>query len=248
MSLARLWPIAAAVAVAGCGSAAKHQAAPPNARPAAERALLPAQRVLIPAGSGNLAAMAPRAGLTLRDRPGGRVIAHLKATTIYGSPTVVWAAQRRGHWLGVVATTIGNDRIGWLDVARDRPRMWRSAYELVAHLSRRTLELRRGSRLIRTIRVTIGNAATPTPVGRFSVTDKLGSQAGGTYGCCILALNGHQPRLRAGWTGSTRIAIHGSPAQLVGTAASAGCLRATDRELRALMKILPLGTPVTIRP
>jgi lipoprotein-anchoring transpeptidase ErfK/SrfK len=61
-------------------------------------------------------------------------------------------------------------------------------------------------------------------------------------------LNGHQPRLRAGWTGSTRIAIHGSPAQLVGTAASAGCLRATDRELRALMKILPLGTPVTIRP
>ena len=100
---------------------------------------------------------------------------------------------------------------------------------------------------MRTIPVTIGAPSTPTPTGRFEVTDKLIPPAGSGYGCCILALSGHQPHLRPGWAGSDRIAIHGSPDQLVGAAASAGCLRATNSDLRALMKRVPLGTPVVIR-
>jgi lipoprotein-anchoring transpeptidase ErfK/SrfK len=175
------------------------------------------------------------------------VIAHLEPMTEYGSPTVVWAARRRGDWLGVITPAVPNNRVGWLDVGHDRPRMWRSPLSVVASLSTRTLQLRRGSRILRTIPVTIGNPSTPTPLGRFAVTDKLDEKPGGAYGCCILALSGHQPILRPGWAGSDRIAIHGSPAQLVGTAASAGCLRARDRDLRMLMKRVPLGTPVVIR-
>jgi lipoprotein-anchoring transpeptidase ErfK/SrfK len=33
----------------------------------------------------------------------------------------------------------------------------------------------------------------------------------------------------------------------IGAAASAGCLRASDADLRALMRRVPLGTPVFIR-
>jgi hypothetical protein len=202
----------------------------------------------IPSGTGHLALMAPRDGLTLRDRPRGRVIAHLEAKTQWGSATIVWAAERRGHWLGVVATSIGNGRLGWIDAMRERPRMWRSRLSLHADLSTRTVELRRGGRTMRRIPVTVGSPSTPTPTGRFAVTDKLVPDAGrGDYGCCVLALSGRQPALRPGWAGGDRIAIHGSPSQATGASASAGCLRARDADLQKLMKTVPLGTPVLIR-
>ncbi|MFL5896516.1 MAG: L,D-transpeptidase [Thermoleophilaceae bacterium] len=191
--------------------------------------------------------MASKSGLTLRARPNGRVVAHLEPQTDYGSPTVVWAARRRGDWLGVIATALPNNRVGWLDVQHDRPRMWRSRYTITADLSSRIVSLRRGTKVVRTLPVTVGAPSTPTPVGRFEVTDKLVPRAGSGYGCCIVALSGHQKFLRPGWAGGDRIAIHGSPSQAVKTAASAGCLRARDSDLRALMRTVPLGTPVVIR-
>jgi lipoprotein-anchoring transpeptidase ErfK/SrfK len=78
------------------------------------------------------------------------------------------------------------------------------------------------------------------------VTDKLiPDRSASYYGCCVLALSGHQPHLRPGWAGGDRIAIHGGGS--IGTAASAGCLHATDRDLRRLMRVVTLGTPVVIR-
>jgi hypothetical protein len=235
----------------GCGSAA-HQGTPTHTTKTARVVTRPlphakVARVVIPSGAGNLAAMAGPHGMVLRDRPHGRVIAHLLPSTSYGSPTVVWAEKQRGDWLGVVATSVPNNHLGWLDVQRDRPQLWRSRYTLIAHLSTRTLVVVRGRRRLRTIPVTIGHPETPTPIGRFEVTDKLLPPKNSAYGCCILALSGHQPILRPGWAGGDRIAIHGSPAQLVGAAASAGCLRARDRDLRYLMRLIPLGTPVYIR-
>ena len=45
------------------------------------------------------------------------------------------------------------------------------------------------------------------------------------------------------------MAIHGtSDPTSIGAAASAGCLRAADSDLRLLMRRVPLGTPVIIRP
>jgi lipoprotein-anchoring transpeptidase ErfK/SrfK len=98
--------------------------------------------------------------------------------------------------------------------------------------------------------VGIGRSGSPTPTGRFAVTDRLaGSNYGSYYGCCILALSAHQPYLPAGWPGGNRIAIHGTNApSTIGTASSAGCLRARDADLRVLMRRVPLGTPVFIRP
>jgi lipoprotein-anchoring transpeptidase ErfK/SrfK len=96
--------------------------------------------------------------------------------------------------------------------------------------------------------VAIGRAGSETPTGRFAVTDKLtGTSYGPYYGCCIMALSGHQPNPPPGWTGGTRLAIHGtdSPAT-IGTAASAGCLRAGDGDLHQLMRRVPVGTPVSI--
>lgn len=184
----------------------------------------------------------------LRARPGGRVVAQLTGGTEFGTPQVLSVARHRGRWLGVAATALPNGRLGWL--RRDDPAvsLKRVRYSLHADLSARTLELRRGSRRVVRFSVAVGRPGATTPVGRFAVTDKLsGSRFGPYYGCCILALSGHQPHPPPGWHGGDRLAIHGTDALgSIGQASSAGCVRASDHNLQVLMRRVPLGTPVFI--
>jgi L,D-transpeptidase catalytic domain len=190
-----------------------------------------------------------RGSVPLRARPNGRVVARAGPRTEFGSRRVLSVASQRGPWLGVVATERANGRLAW--VHRENPGLAfrRTAYSLHADLSGRWLELRKGGRRIRRFDVAIGRHGSETPTGRFAVTDKLsGSSYGPYYGCCILALNGHQPKLPAGWQGGDRLAIHGTSSPgTIGAAASAGCLRAADADLRVLMRRVPLGIPVFIR-
>jgi L,D-transpeptidase catalytic domain len=189
-----------------------------------------------------------RGVLTLRDRPAGPVTLSLGAATEFGSPRVLGVATRRGPWLGVVATERPNGRLAWVHRSQDGLRLRRTRYALHADLSTRRLELRRNGSPVRRARVGIGAPAAPTPPGRYAVTDKLdGSRFGPYYGCCILALSGHQPDLPAGWPGGDRLAIHGTDAPgTIGAASTAGCLRAAEDDLRALMSRVPLGTPVFV--
>jgi hypothetical protein len=99
---------------------------------------------------------------------------------------------------------------------------------------------------VRRIPVGIGASATPTPIGRFAITDKLrGADYSPAYGCCILALSGHQTNLPRGWTGGDRLAIHGGS---TAGAVSTGCLHAATVDLVYLMRTVPLGAQVVIHP
>ena len=189
-----------------------------------------------------------RGDVVLRKRPGGDAVGVVGPTTEFGSPRVLSVAARRGAWLGVVTEDQPNGKLAWVK-ARDRGvRAGRTRWSLHADLSDRRVELRRGDRVVRTVTVAIGTAGSPTPTGRFSVTDKIpGTRYGSYYGCCILALSGTQPNPPPGWTGGNRLAIHGTNApSTIGTPASAGCLRAADDDLQVLMRLVPLGTPVLI--
>jgi len=189
-----------------------------------------------------------RRSLPLRVRPNGRVVTRVGTSTEFGSARVMSIAAQRGPWLGVVSTEMPNGKLAW--VHRNAGlRLRRSAYSLHADLSDRRLELRRGGRVLRHISVAIGRPGSETPTGHFAVTDKLrGGNYGPYYGCCILALNAHQPKLPAGWQGGDRIAIHGTNSPgTIGAPASAGCLRSADSDLEVLMRRVPLGTPVFIR-
>ena len=188
--------------------------------------------------------------LSLRDRPGGRVIALLSDRTAFGSPTTLSVAVRRGRWAGVPSPALRNGRLGWVDTGDGALRHTKVNVRLIVRLSHRRLELRIRRRLVRSIPVAIGRPGSSTPTGRFSVTDEIaGGRFGPYYGCCILALSGHQPHRPPGWTGGDRLAIHGTNApSSVGTPSSAGCLRAADADLRVLIRRVPLGTPVIIRP
>ena len=190
----------------------------------------------------------PGTSLALRSRPFGPVVRRVGSSTEFGSPRALAVLRtQRGRWLAVTQPELGN-RLGWVDARSAGLRYTRTALRLDVDLSSRTLVLFRGRSVVRRMLVGVGRAGSETPTGQYAVTDKLPGPAYSAY-CCILALSATQPNLPSGWTGGNRIAIHGTPsASDFGRAVSAGCLHARDWDLRYLMRGLPLGTPVVIRP
>jgi L,D-transpeptidase catalytic domain len=186
----------------------------------------------------------------LHSHPGGEVLAQIGATTEFGSPQTLSVTERRGDWLAVVTTELPNGQVGWIDLAAGGVELTSTPLRISIDLSRRELVLKRGDEILRRVPVGVGQAGSPTPIGRFAVTDELaGADYSAVYGCCIIALSAHQPNLPPGWEGGDRIAIHGTsdPAS-IGAATSAGCPHAADDDLRFLMREIPLGTPVVIHP
>jgi L,D-transpeptidase catalytic domain len=181
-------------------------------------------------------------------RPGGSQLATVGSTTQFGSARVLSVVGKSGRWLHVATADLPSGRNGWVDASQPGLALGSTTLSIVIHLDDRTLELRRDDRVLHSTRVGVGAPGSPTPVGRFAVTDKLsGPSYSSVYGCCILALSAQQTHLPAGWTGGNRIAIHGTNApSTIGAAVSSGCLHAADADLRYLMTRVPLGTPVTI--
>jgi hypothetical protein len=194
-----------------------------------------------------IAQVRPGERIEIRDAPGGRVIAEAGDRTEFGSIRNLWVKRVSGDWFGVPAPELGNGRLGWIRDDRIELELFETHYWIVADTSAHLLELHKGNRVLNRFPVTVGSPGSPTPLGDYSVTDGLaGRGVGPYYGCCILALSGHQPNLPANWLGGDRIAIHGTPFA-VGGANSAGCLRTTDRDMVQLFARVPLGAPVFIR-
>jgi L,D-transpeptidase catalytic domain len=192
-----------------------------------------------------LAARPLHGAVVLRAQPGGKPLARLAPRGALGGPPVLGVVAVRGRWVEVTTEALPNGRFGWVEFGRDvavQPVEW----TLRASLSRRRLSVLRAGRLVRTVPVAIGAPSSPTPVGRFAVAEKASGPFGPAFGCCILALTARQPRLPPGWSRSTTyyVAIHAGSG--LGTAVSAGCLHASEADVRYLMRTVPLGTPVQI--
>ena len=241
----------ATLAVAGCGS--DRAASPPAAAPAP---VSDDSDVTEHFAAEQVAAEKPRRGrfltarvvrrTTLRGSPGGRVLARMGRQTEFGSPRVLAVTARRDGWLRVTVSERANGEHGWIRASAARigsTNMW-----VRVDRSRRELTLRRDQRVLRRLPVAVGRPGTETPLGRFAVTDRLWTKSlDSPYGCCALALSGHQTKLLPGWPGGDRLAIHATPnPETVGTPASLGCMRAHDRDIRVLMRRVPLGAPVVV--
>jgi L,D-transpeptidase catalytic domain len=194
-----------------------------------------------------IARVQPGEEVEVRDSPGGAVIARLADETEFDSTRTFWISKVEGDWFGVHTPELPNDELGWIRDDRAVLEISQTRFWIVADTSARTLELRYGDRVIDRFPVTVGSPGSPTPLGEYSITDGLaGPGVGSYYGCCVLALTGHQPNLPANWIGGDRIAIHGTPGA-IGGANSAGCLRASDAGMVSLFARAPLGTPVFVR-
>jgi L,D-transpeptidase catalytic domain len=251
-------PLIAAVAVAfcliGCGNGdGGSSKSSPGGVLDALRASVPLRVHLrpapkpVPGPSYLLATVRPGRTIALHDSPGGNVVDRVGARTEFGSMRVLWVEKRRGPWFGVPVPALPDGQLAWI---RNDPRaleLSQTHFWITADVSEERLELHYGDRVLDSFPVSVGSASSPTPLGDYAVTDGLvGRGLGPWYGCCVLALSGHQPNLPAGWIGGNRMAIHGTPGA-VGGATSHGCLRASDPDMISLFARVPLGTPVFIR-
>ena len=182
-------------------------------------------------------------------QPGGKLLFRVLPKTIYGRRLILSVTRRRGAWAAVPTFLVPNGRRAWVRVSRRTFVVRRTRWRLSADLSARTVTVLHGAQRVRTLRVAIGGARdadAARDLRRHRQARRAGRSAA-SFGCCILALSGHQPKILTGSVDG-RLAIHGTDRpDLVGARASQGCLRARDRDVRWLMRTVPVGTQVTIR-
>lgn len=186
----------------------------------------------------------PERGLVLvHAAPGSsRVLTRVGARTYFGSPTRLAVLGSAGDWLVVIQERLGNRVRGF--VHRSKVRIGHVPFSVEVDRSARKLTVWRMGVVLQRFSVGVGRASSPTPLGRFSITDKLENFMPSIYGCCILVLSGRQTHLPPGWNGGDRLAIHVGSG--VGGAVSTGCLRGGESDVRYLMGALPLGTQVVV--
>jgi lipoprotein-anchoring transpeptidase ErfK/SrfK len=183
-------------------------------------------------------------------RPGGRkVIGRMPAgSRYYGVPHRAWILDRakNGRFGMVTVPYSGNRGTGWIRLAGLD--LNRTAYSVRADLSSHRIKVMRFDRTIMRTLAATGAPGSPTPPGRYFVTDRVPIPGGGSFGTFAFGISGIQTNLPAGWSGGDQLAIHGTndPGS-IGTSASAGCLRVSGRALERLKSLLGFGTPVIIK-
>jgi hypothetical protein len=188
-----------------------------------------------------------RRSTVLYREPGGEKRLRITPRTEWGSARILGVVSQRGDWLGVQASELKNGEIAW--IPRDKTTLDCVSWSLHADLSKRTLQVRHNGRTVRKLQVAIGRKDNPTPKGRFTVTDRLQvTSTESPYGCCVLALTGHQTDLPPYWPGGDRLAVHATNDESsIGQPVSLGCMRADADEARWLINHIPLGSPVFVR-
>jgi len=179
---------------------------------------------------------------------GSDVKVRIARRTDWSTPRALNVVRRDGAWLAVQVPELRNGQVGWLH-ENEVSRLTSVEWAIHVDLSKRELVVKRDGTPVRRLDVGVGRKGHATPTGRFAVTDKLRvKDANSPYGCCVLALTGHQTRLPAGWPGGDRLAVHATrDLSGIGRAVSLGCVRTDPRDTRWMLKIIPLGTPVFIR-
>jgi hypothetical protein len=238
----RVWVIALIVALV-CAACGRASAAPPErtatvlrdapvaagpARPAA--ALVPAR----PRGGGAYLMARLRAPLHTR-------FGTVRPRTQFGDPVWVPVLARHGMRATVLVPARPHARAVSLDL-RSLALRW-TRVRIVVDLAHARLTVLRGGRSLGSFPIGDGTPATPTPVGRFFVTDRLAFPAGSPYAPLAFALAAHQTHLAPTWPGGDLVAIHPGAMGPI----SNGCIHVGLPALALLRRVAALGTLVTVR-
>ena len=166
--------------------------------------------------------------------------------TALGSQTWLLIVRHHGHTGWALVPGDPRSHLARVDLRRLQLRWTRVRVEV--DVSTLTMSVKDGQRTLGTFPVAAGQPSSPTPRGRFSVTDRVTFQSGGPYGDFALGLSAHQTSgLPDGWTGGDQVAIHGTDnPSSIGAYASLGCVRVGTAALQLLRKTVPLGAPVIV--
>jgi lipoprotein-anchoring transpeptidase ErfK/SrfK len=170
----------------------------------------------------------------------------LQGTTEFGTIRVVLVLKQKGQWLKVRLPDRPNGSVGWIRESDVELRSVTDAVDI--DLEARTLRWTRDGELVLETPIAVGASDTPTPRGRFYVTDLLDTPDGGSYGPFAAGVAAHSDELSEFGNGDGQIGVHGtSDPTSIGQAVSHGCVRVPNEVIAQLATTLPLGTPVTIR-
>ncbi len=116
-------------------------------------------------------------------------------------------------------------------------------------LSDRSVVVWEGDEVVLDTTAAVGRAGTPTPTGSFYVRSILPWDPASVYGPFVLPLSAYSEAIDRINGGDAVIAIHGThQPELVGQAASLGCIRLDNDTVAALAAIVTVGTPVEVVP
>jgi lipoprotein-anchoring transpeptidase ErfK/SrfK len=193
-----------------------------------------------------------RHGVLARVAPSSRaaVVAWLPSTTPEGTTNIVLVLGRRagpgGLWVHVRLPVLPNGRTAWV------PRETLGVYgvvhtHLVIDLARLTATLLRDGRPVFRAPVGVGQPQWPTPRGSFYIRNVLTRYSSPFYGPVAFGTSARSSVL-TDWPGGGFVGIHGTDApQLLPGRVSHGCIRLRNEDILRLRRLMPVGTPVTIR-
>jgi lipoprotein-anchoring transpeptidase ErfK/SrfK len=233
---------------------------PPRARTAAARLPAPVAPAFTPGPPRRLGSARHRSLWAPVKRPAAvraapdsaaRRIAMLAPTTPEGTRTIVAVAARardraRRPWVKVRLAVLPNGSAGWV------PRAALGGYgtvrtRLVVDVGALSATLYRDGRRLLRVPAGVGSPATATPTGEFYVRNRLRRYRSPTYGPIAFGTSARSPDA-TGWPAGGFVGIHGTDRpDLVPGRVSHGCIRLRNRDILALARRMPVGTPVTIR-
>ena len=216
----------------------------------AARERFPHRYTLTDSKIGRWAPVLRRAAAHRRPDAASPVVATLSAVTGEWTQNIVLVARgidvdRRQTWYEVRLPILPNGSTGWV-----RRTALGNLYTVHTHLyvNRRTFTatLERDGRTIFTTRVGVGRPSSPTPAGQFYIRDLITGFDDPFFGPVAFGTNGRSA-VNTDWPRGGVIGIHGTNApDLLPGAVSHGCIRMVNSAILRLVKLMPVGSPLTV--
>lgn len=185
-------------------------------------------------------------------QPGSGELARFGRLNVNGVPTVLGVVGEvvdrncDARWYRVRLPMKPNGAVGWVRAADVDLESVRT--RVLVDLSERRVTLFRDGRVYLRTTAAIGSSATPTPLGKYYVNQRLiPADQTGPFGPGAIGISAFSEVL-TGWAQGGPVAIHGTNRpELIGRAVSNGCVRVRNDVLRRMWRVTLAGTPVTIR-
>ena len=177
----------------------------------------------------------------------GRLLERTPEGTVNIALVIATTQDAAGRsWVHIRLPVLPNNRTGWV------PRAALGGYgttrtHLVVDRERLTATLYRRGRPVFRAGVGIGQTAWPTPPGEFYIRNRLAGFDSPAYGPLAFGTSARSDVL-TDWPAGGFIGIHGTdrPDLLPGRV-SHGCIRMRNEDILELGRLMPVGTPLTIR-
>jgi len=229
---------------------------PPTTAPPTEPALDPATGLTVSGPMGPpwptsfTAADAAVSTVALYQAPGvpvptGRTLSN---PTHEGVPLIMLVRKEQGEWLQVQIQSRPNGATAW--IKRADVTLRQVPNHVVIELGARRATVYHGAEAIWSAPMAPGKASTPTPLGSFYV-DVIAkpTNPNGPYGLYQVSFSGFSNVYSSFGGGNGQVAMHGTNRpELIGTPASAGCVRFSNDDITAMLSLAPPGTPVDVVP